>query len=61
MTDQGRILNNPYQVDWPAYAQETHWPVYLSSSDQPTPDPSPQAFSPIAGAPPITLYKLNLD
>jgi len=39
MADQISILNTPYQIDWTAYAQETHWPVFLLSFDQPTPDP----------------------
>jgi len=48
MADQISILNNPYQIDWAAYAQETHWPVFLPSSDQPTPDPftPPKLFFP---------------
>ena len=56
MADQISILNNPYQIDWAAYAQETHWPVFLPSSDQPTPDPftPPKLFfSPIAGVLPV--------
>ncbi|WP_321283847.1 tyrosine-type recombinase/integrase [uncultured Vibrio sp.] len=56
MANQISILNNPYQVDWAAYVQETHWPVFLPSSDQPTPDlftPPELFFSPIAGAMPV--------
>ena len=29
MANQISILNNPYQVDWAAYVQETHCPFFF--------------------------------
>jgi len=34
-----QYTEQPLSDCWAAYAQETHWPVFLPSSDQPTPDP----------------------